>query len=337
MTWIGYVCLLSARGGCDRAATAEAPSGPGLELGTFALADKGVIDGDTIRVRGLDESIRLLSLDTEEVFHGERERGEAERDFDAYRERKRAESARPPKFGSPLGEAAAEFARDFFKGVESVRLVRDNPKEIYGHFGRYLAYALVEKSGAWVNYNVECVRAGMSPYFTKYGYSERFHEALVNAEAEARKAKRGIWNRKARGYGDYDERAAWWNARAKFIQAFERDGVADAQRVSLGDDDASARLEAKLGTEVSVMSTLGSIRHFKGLVRVELDMPREQVFPIIFFDKEVFRQSRIEGFRSEPVRVRGRIERYEKGDYRTLQIVVRDPSQVTLPRLPFDD
>ena len=42
MTWIGYVCLLSALASCDRAATAEAPSGPGLELGTFALADKGV-------------------------------------------------------------------------------------------------------------------------------------------------------------------------------------------------------------------------------------------------------------------------------------------------------
>jgi endonuclease YncB( thermonuclease family) len=337
MTWIGYLCLLGALGGCDREATAEAPSGAGLELGTFALTDNGVIDGDTIRVRGLGESIRLLSLDTEEVFHGKREREEAERDFAAYRERKRAESARPPKFGSPLGEAAADFARNFFEGVESVRLVRDNPKEIYGHFGRYLAYAFVEQKGAWVNYNVECVRAGMSPYFTKYGYSERFHEELVKAEAEARKAERGIWNRKARGYGDYDQRIAWWNARADFIQAFERDGDADTQRVSLGDDDAGSRLEAKLGTEVSVMSTLGSVRHFKGLVRVELDMPRDKVFPIIFFDKEVFRQSGIEDFRSEPVRVRGTIERYEKGDYRTLQIVVRDPSQVTLPRLPFDD
>ena len=35
--------------------------------------------------------------------------------------------------------------------------------------------------------------------------------------------------------------------------------------------------------------------------------------------------------------VRGNVERYKKGDYETLQIVVRDPKQVTLPDLPWPE
>ena len=45
------------------------------------------------------------------------------------------------------------------------------------------------KGGTWVNYNVEAVRAGMGPYFPKYGQSRRFHPEFVAAQEEARKAK----------------------------------------------------------------------------------------------------------------------------------------------------
>jgi hypothetical protein len=31
------------------------------------------------------------------------------------------------------------------------------------------------------------------------------------------------------------------------------------------------------------------------------------------------------------------VERYEKGRYRTLQVVVKDPAQVVLARLPWPD
>jgi hypothetical protein len=33
--------------------------------------------------------------------------------------------------------------------------------------------------------------------------------------------------------------------------------------------------------------------------------------------------------------VRGVVERYERGNYRTLQIVVKDPGQISLPSLPW--
>lgn len=356
---IGWLCVTGL--GCDRGATAETPveqidptesrSGPaarqqlngpprdeaipdGLLIGEYRLADDPIIDGDTIRVEGIKGSVRLLSLDTEERLHGNAEHAAAAKDFEADGERKRASGARPPKMGTPMGERAAEFAEGFFEGAEVVRLERDDPKKIRGNFGRLLAYAFVKKDGRWTSYSVECVRAGMSPYFTKYGYSRRFHDQLKSAEAEARKAERGIWNPTAEAYGDYDERKAWWDARAEFIRAFEDRAKRSDDLIPLSHYDALDRLEKNVGKQVTVMSTVNGIEAFKGLVRVSLTAQSKQRFPIIFFDRRAFRASGLERFEGEPVTVRGPVERYAKGSYRTLQIVVQEPEQVGLPSLP---
>jgi endonuclease YncB( thermonuclease family) len=356
---IGWLCLTGL--GCDRGATAEtpveqldpreAPSGAagrqladetpreevipeGLLIGEYRLADDPIIDGDTIRVEGIKGSLRLLSLDTEERLHGEAERAAAAKDFDAHRKRKRANAARPPRMGTPMGEQAAEFAEAFFEEAMVVRLERDDAKKIRGNYGRLLAYAFVKKDGRWTSYSVACVRAGMSPYFTKYGYSRRFHDELKSAEAEARKAQRGIWNPNAKGYGDYDERRAWWDARADFIRAFEGRAKRSDDLIPLSHYDALERLEANVGKQVTVMSTVDRIEAFKGLVRVSLTAQNKQRFPVIFFDRRAFRASGLERFEGEPVTVRGTVERYAKGNYRTLQIVVREPEQVGLPSLP---
>jgi endonuclease YncB( thermonuclease family) len=347
--------------GCDRGATAETPvqqvdaaeahseaaerqkpsklawgegRQEGLLIGEYRLADDPVIDGDTIRVEGIDGSLRLLSLDTEERFHGKAERVAASKDFEGYLKAKRTGAARPQKMGTPMGEEAASFAEAFFEDAEVVQLERDDSKEIRGHFGRLLAYAFVKKDGRWTNYSVECLRAGMSPYFTKYGYSRRFHNELTQAEAEAREAKRGIWNPSAKGYGDYDERKAWWDARADFIRVFEDEASRREDFIMLSQSEALERLEKKVGKAVTVLSTVDGIDLFKGLVRVSLAAPNRQRFPIIFFDRRVFRASGIEGFEGEPVTVRGTVERYVKGSYRTLQIVVRESGQIRLPSLP---
>ncbi len=307
------------------------------DLGTdLALGDddNAVIDGDTIRVEGLEDSVRLLALDTEERFHGRAERAAASKDFAQYLKDRRGDAARPQKTGTPMGEEALKFAAAFFEGIDTVRLERDDLRELRGHYGRPLAYAFVKKNGRWTSYNVECVRAGMSPYFTKYGYSHRFHNQLTHAEAEARDAKRGIWAPDARGYGDYAERKSWWNARADFIRAFEHEANRRDDFIVLTYSNALADLEEKLGQDVTVMSTIGKIEHFKGLVRVSLDVKRGETLPVIFFERDVFRESGIERFKHEPVTVRGTVERYEKGRYRTLQIVIEEPAQVGLPSLP---
>lgn len=306
----------------------------GLLIGEFRLAEDPVIDGDTIRVEGIESSVRLLSLDSEERFHGKRERKAAEEDFEVYLRTKRAKARRPVKTGTPLGEEAAEFAEKFFAEVDVVRLERDDPKEIRGYFGRPLAYVFAKKNGRWTSYNVECVRAGMSPYFTKYGYSHRFHNQLSHAEAEAKEAQRGIWDPSARGYGDYEERRAWWNARADFIRAFEHEANGREDLVLLSHSDALARLESRLGKETTVLSTIDEIKRFERLTRVSLAVSAKTRFPVIFFDRRVFEASGIAAYAGEPVVVRGRVELYEKGRYRTLQIVVEDEAQLSLPDLP---
>ena len=359
--WAAVSWLLISLIACDHGATADPPSvAPtrrasdqadiekpasldaqnaafaveGLLIGEYRLSADPVIDGDTIRVEGIDRSIRLLSIDTEERFHGKSDRAAAAKDFEAYLERKRGKSKRPTKTGTPMGERASEFAEAFFGDAESVRLERDDPKELRGHFGRPLAYALVKKEGRWTSFNVECVRAGMSPYFTKYGYSQRFHNQFSRAEAEARAAKRGIWNPNAQGYGDYDERKTWWDARADFIRAFEHEAGRRSDFILLSHWDASARLEENLGRTVTVLSTVDRIDRFKGLVRVSLDMEPGRPFPIIFFDRSVFDDTGVANYAHEPIRVRGRVERYTKGSYTTLQIVVDDAGQLTTPKLP---
>ena len=360
--WAAGACILAAIAGCDRGATAEAPihqvdiaeahtgdaergtaaaqspkevEHEGLLIGEFRLADNPVVDGDTVRVVGVDGSVRLLSIDTEEKLRGKADRAAAAKDFERYLKGKRGDGTRPQKVGTPMGEEATEFAKAFFEGAELVRLERDDPKEIRGHYGRLLAYAFVKKNGRWMSYNVECVRAGMSPYFTKYGYSHRFHNQLTHAEAEARQAKRGIWNPDARGYGDYDERKAWWNARADFIRGFEHEANRRDDYIQLTHWDAPAQLEDKLGQEVTILSTIDKIQNFKGLVRVSLARQRGSGFPVIFFDRDVFEQSGIDRYKREPVTVRGTVERYEKGNYQTLQVVVKEPTQVVLAKLPW--
>jgi endonuclease YncB( thermonuclease family) len=362
--WAAGSCILVSIVACDRGTTAEAPSHQidvveahtgdadqgtakaqappkveqeGLLIGEYRLADAPVVDGDTVRVEGIEGSIRLLSIDTEEKLRGKADRARAANDFEEYLRDKRGDAPRPQKAGTPLGEEATEFAKAFFDGAGVVRLERDDPKEIRGHFGRLLAYVFVKKNGRWTSYNVEAVRAGMSPYFTKYGYSHRFHNQFTHAEAEAREAKRGIWKPDAQGYGDYDERKAWWNARADFIRAFEHEANRRDDYIQLTHWDALQQLEDDLGQSVTILSTVEDIRHFKGLVRVALAKQRGSAFPVIFFDRDVFRQSGIDRYRREPVMIRGAVERYEKGSYRTLQIVVKDPAQVVLASLPWPD
>jgi endonuclease YncB( thermonuclease family) len=357
--WFACGWLVLGALGCDPPATAEtgpnakAPSAEerpaatppkrsevdteGLLIGEFRLASDPVIDGDTIRVEGIEGSVRLLGIDTEERFHGKGERAAAEKDFAAYLKRRRGNSARPTKTGTPMGEEAKTFAEEFFAGADTVRLERDDPKALRGGFGRVLAYAFVKKDGRWTSYNIESVRAGMSPYFTKYGYSHRFHNQFSRAEAEARRANRGIWNPDAQGYGDYEERTAWWNARADFFRAFEQEANARDEYIDLSDWDALEELESHVGEEAVVLSTVSDIKRFKRLTRVSLSMGGERAFPLIFFDRGVFEESGIGAFRREPIVARGKVERYKKGNYETLQIVIERPEQLLLPTLPSTD
>lgn len=307
----------------------------GLVMGEFPLTK--VIDGDTIRVDDLSASLRLLGLDTEETFKRKSEWAEYDKGWTRYLAEAQAKTKHPVKIPTPMGEEAKKFAAKFFKGVRTVELERDHPKEIRDFYNRYLTYVFVEKDGKRLNYNVECVRAGMSPYFSKYGYSRRFHAEFVAAQNEARAAGRGIWDPTKQHYPDYDVRLEWWNRRGDYIQQFERDAEGRGNWVVLTNWDSMSRLQGLLGREVVVLGAVGDIRRgATGPTRVILSRRRSGGFPLIFFDDEILKASRVESAKGEYIRARGVVASY-KNKYTgrvDLQIVVTIPAQVEIEPMP---
>jgi endonuclease YncB( thermonuclease family) len=312
----------------------EAPAG--LVLGVFTLANKAVVDGDTIKVEGLDASLRLLGLDCEETFKSDKALRAYEVGFAEYLRNEQAKTPRPVKVPTPLGMDAKHFAQEFFAGVTEVRLERDHPKDLRDRYNRHLAYVFARKDGKWVNYNVECVRAGMSPYFTKYGYATRFHGEFVAAQNEARAAQRGIWRPGAEHYLDYDARLAWWDARAEFVAGFDRASAGREDFVPLTHWDALERLEDHVGDEVELLATVGDIRIGKGgaPTRVMLSRRMFSDFTLVFFDDEVFASTNIADAKGEFVRVRGTVSKYQfrgkrgRAGEEQLQMVIKHPQQV---------
>ncbi|MBN1447833.1 MAG: thermonuclease family protein [Bacteroidetes bacterium] len=220
-----------------------------------SYTDFRVVDGDTFRIEGLDRGVRFLFIDTEEVPRGETAAKQLEQLRStwphAYHER-RGDNPFPIKMPSPFGWETAEAARQWFSDVDSIRLERDSNDNIYGFFGRWLAYVFAKKNGSWLNYNVECVRMGWSPYYGKYGFSERFHDAFLIAEREARAAGRGIWDPTEQHYPDYDERLRWWNTRGEAIHGFLEAQSVDDGLYFIGRDGEYERLALATGTEVVV-------------------------------------------------------------------------------------
>ncbi len=304
----------------------------GLLIGDFPLIK--VIDGDTIRVDGLAASMRLLGLDTEETFKKKSEWAEFDKGWLVYLAEAQAKTKSPVKIPTPMGEEAKKFAAEFFRGVRTVHLERDHPKEIRDFYNRFLTYVFIDRGGKRINYNVECVRAGMSPYFSKYGYSRRYHDEFVQAQNEARAARRGIWDPGKQHYTDYDRRLEWWNRRGDYIQTFERDAAGRKNWVVLTNWDATDRLRGLLGREVVILGGVGEIRRSTtgGPTRVMLSRRRIGSFPLIFFDEQVLKDSRVESAKGEYIRARGVVASY-KNKYtgrEDLQIVVTIPAQVEI-------
>jgi endonuclease YncB( thermonuclease family) len=320
--------------------SAQRPA-PGLEIGELRLTK--VTDGDTIRVDGLDASLRLLGFDAEETFKSQADRRAFEAGWQTYAQAKRGSSPRPVKFATPLGEQAKEFAKHFFEGVDKVRLERDHPSEIRDRYNRYLAYVFAKKNGQWVNYNVEAVRAGMAPYFPKYGQSRRFHREFIAAEEEAKQHQLGIWAPDAMSYPDYPEREAWWAARGEFVAQFRTESEADTNYVDISHADALDRLEALVGKTVVVLGIVDEVYlgdHAKASerapTRVTLGRQLGSDFPLIFFDKAVFETSGIAAWKGEFVTVTGVPSIYENKHThaKQLEIVIDRASQIRLSPVP---
>jgi len=301
-----------------------------------------VVDGDTIRVRGVEGSIRLLGIDAEETAHDAKEIARLEAmergAFLRYALERRGDAPRPVKYPTPCGIAATARARELLPAGARVRLERDRPEgPDRDAFGRLLAWVWVldgDGKDAWL-LNERMVREGWSPRYAKYGASARFDDRLRAAEEEARAARRGIWAPGARAYPDYPERLAWWERRARGLARVLRDG--DDALVVLGDRAAVRTLLGRVGSTVRVAGVVedaggpawrahegGVTLRVGGAEPIEVELVGGAL-------ARAFPERRVAG---EWIVARGPLDREgspRAGGHGYLRVVVKDPAQVGLP------
>lgn len=124
-----------------------------------------VVDGDTIVIdyNGNPEKVRLLCVNTPESVHPDR------------------------KQNVPMGKVASRYAQKRLSG-KYVDLEFEGHRT-RGKYKRLLTYVFVDGE----NLNLELVRAGLSPYYTKYGLSEHYDRDFREAERFARHHRLNIW------------------------------------------------------------------------------------------------------------------------------------------------
>ena len=127
-----------------------------------------VVDGDTIVIKynGKYEKVRLLCVNTPESVHPDK------------------------KQNIPMGKVASRYVqKKLLDEYDRYIDLEFEMSRIRGNYGRLLAYVFVNGK----NLNVDLVRQGLSPYYTKYGQSQKYDAEFRAAEKQARKEKLNIW------------------------------------------------------------------------------------------------------------------------------------------------
>jgi len=121
--------------------------------------------GDTIGIRfnGKYEKVRLHFIDTPESVHPDE------------------------KQNIPMGKVATRYTQE--KLIGKYVDLEFEIKRLRGNKGRLLGYVLVDGQ----NFNLDLIKQGLSPYYTKYGKSEKYDAEFRAAEKQARKEKLNIW------------------------------------------------------------------------------------------------------------------------------------------------
>ena len=307
----------------DATATAPMPATRPVALAPSELVEIAkVVDGDTLHVRrkgGIDK-LRLLSVDTEERIRADAPPGAAG-------------SASSSKPGTVFGEECALWARQFFAGLaprgEAARIGLvfpggDEKKDVYG---RLLCHVILPDGR---DYNRMLVELGKSPYFNKYGNSDLDHAGFVAAQAAARERALGIWDPRTNepatagvpaAKRPYPALIAWWDARARAIDAFRARLAAAPDAVVDADDPAALARAAASGREVEAFGELDRVfdeeRGDRTLLLRASSKERALRVRIPRAARERFAALELDGlrreFRQNYLTVRGRIERGERG------------------------
>ena len=303
-----------------------------LVLGVYELErNTGVVDGDTIRCWKLDGGVRLLCIDAEENFRELEDRRAAGRNWEAYAAEKSKANDLPVKYGTFMGEEATHWARDFFRGVKSVRLEYDTLNRKKDIYGRHLCYAFATLAGSKEekNFCVELVREGYSPYSMKYGHSARFRKEFEKAEKEARAAKRGIWAEKPMGYRDYDARCKWWLERGEQLVRYEKEHSPKTHAIALTEDSTADRLSAHVGREVLLLCNMPEFKDgidHDGL-QISFTATQDTRLNLHFADADQLKASGADDLRGYYVLVKGKLER----DGRNWKVALLSAEHFTKP------
>ncbi len=265
-----------------------------------------VVDGDTVRLIGLDSAVRIIGIDTEELYRDRASLKASQEDFKSYALSQRGDSLRPVKYGTPAGLAAKEFASNFFSGIEEVLFVTDNELQPRGYYHRHLGHLLVDRDKDGVfekNFAVEIVRNGLSPYFTKYGFSKQFRAEFERAEKEARDGKRGIWdagNKSFDHYPDYEERLTWWHRRGKALELYDSLHTGNDSFYRMGLPTELARLQKALkdhpeGIEAVLFGSVKQVKT-KNRTKVAIMSHKDSQDVAIYWNKDLHIAGKNEDF-----------------------------------------
>ena len=215
-----------------------------------------VIDGDTIRVKlsgGGTETVRLIGVNSQEL--------------DDARESVRLMAFLAKRFAS---------SRLYQKTVELL----PGP-EARDAYGRLLAFVRTAGSGL---FNVTLVREGYAFAFLKFPFDDALQKELKAAEAEARRAGRGLWGREPYPVISAAEAGpgvgGLFTVRFRCLRSFRRggfrlleaDGAAFDAAIPL---DVYRSLPGSLDLEGRTLEATGLIELYKGRPQIVIGVPAQ--------------------------------------------------------------
>lgn len=299
-----------------------------FSLGEFTLVK--IIDGDTFRFQEINKSTRLLGIDTEETIKdsdAELKSNDLRKNWKEYYRSVKDSAGKPLKIESPFGYDTWQWTKKILKDVVKIRLEIDEPGRMLDIYGRYLVYLIIIRNdGTEFNYNIECVKQGYSPYFSKYGYSKRFHYQFTEAQNYARENKLGIWSEKEDCYPDYLERITWWNERAEQIKYFEENYSGRGNFFSMLNNEDYENLMKMFGDSVVIFGSVTRIFNDKQPWIARLEGGNNKTFDLVFFEKDnyIVSYTGIDSPKDYYFYAKGKLTEYKGRP----QIIIEDPSQI---------
>ena len=297
-------------------------------IGEFTVSK--ILDGDTFRFEGLDKSTRLMGIDTEETFKdsdAEMKVNDISSYWAEYYAHKKDSSNKPAKIESPFGYDTWQWTKELFKDVVKVRIEVDDYKRVIDMFNRYLVYIIaIKEDGTEFNYNIECVKQGYSPYFSKYGYVARFDKEFKAAQKYAQDNKLGIWSGKELCYPDYYERLKWWDKRGDQIRKFETEYAGKPGYYSMLDQSDFNKLVKHVGDTITIFGNISRVVTDNNPIIAKLEINEYDTVDLVFFKQNMglVKELKLDDPVGYYIYAKGKLTEY-KGKK---QIIIEDKSQV---------